>query len=68
LSAMAWCGAIGAVKLPVVTLPAGRTQSGLPVGVQVIGPFLSDMRLLRIAELLDSGAGPGFTAAPAIRP
>ena len=37
---------------------------GLPVGVQVIGPFLSDMRLLRIAELLDSAAGPGFTAPP----
>jgi amidase len=68
LSAMAWCGAIGAVKLPVVTLPAGRTQAGLPVGVQVIGPFLSDMRLLRIAELLDSAAGPGFTAPPGTRP
>jgi Asp-tRNA(Asn)/Glu-tRNA(Gln) amidotransferase A subunit family amidase len=64
LSAMAWCGAIGAVNLPVVTLPAGRTQGGLPVGVQVIGPFLSDMRLLRIAELLDAAAGPGFTAPP----
>jgi amidase len=64
LSAMAWCGAIGAVMLPVVTLPTGRTKTGLPVGVQVIGPFLSDMRLLRIAELLDTAAGPGFTAPP----
>jgi amidase len=63
-SAIAWCGAIGAVMLPVVTLPAGRAQSGLPVGVQVIGPFLSDLRLLRIAELLDAAAGPGFTAPP----
>jgi amidase len=64
LSAIAWCGAVGAVMLPVVTLPAGRTTTGLPVGVQVIGPFLSDMRLLRIAELLDAATGPGFTAPP----
>ena len=32
LVAMAWCGAIGSVLLPVVTLPAGPTPDGLPVG------------------------------------
>jgi amidase len=63
--AAAWCGAIGAMLLPVVTLPTGPDPAGLPVGVQVIGPFLSDMRLLRIAELLDAAAGPGFVA-PAV--
>jgi hypothetical protein len=30
--------------------------------VQVIGPFLSDARLLDIAGVLDEVAGPGFTA------
>jgi amidase len=64
LTLIAWCGAIGAMLLPVVTLPAGRTPSGLPVGVQVIGPFLSDARLLRVAEVLDQVAGPGFTPPP----
>jgi amidase len=63
LVAMAWCGAIGSMLLPVVTLPTGPTPSGLPVGVQVIGPFLSDLRLLRIAGLLDA-VGPGFTPPP----
>jgi amidase len=61
---MGWCGAIGSVLLPVVTLPIGRTSEGLPMGVQVIGPFLSDRRLLRLAALLDAVAGPGFTAPP----
>ena len=64
LMLIAWCGAIGAMLLPVVTLPAGLTPSGLPVGVQMIGPFLSDARLLRIAEVLDQAAGPGFTPPP----
>ncbi len=65
LVAMAWCGAVGSVLLPVVTLPTGPTPDGLPVGIQVIGPFLSDRRLLRIAGLVDEAAGPGFTPPPA---
>jgi amidase len=64
LLTMAWCGAVGAVLLPVVTLPTGLTVEGLPVGVQVIGPFLSDRRLLTIAGLLDEAAGPGFVRPP----
>jgi amidase len=64
LLAMAWCGAIGSVLLPVVTLPTGPTATGLPVGIQVVGPFLSDLRLLRISGLLDTAAGPGFSPPP----
>ena len=64
LIAMAWCGAIGSVLLPVVTLPIGPTPAGLPVGIQVIGPFLSDLRLLQIAELLQAAAGTAFTPPP----
>jgi amidase len=68
LVAMAWCGAIGSVLLPVVTLPTGLTPEGLPVGVQVIGPFLSDRRLLRIAALLDASGGSGFLPPPLTAP
>ena len=64
LLAMTWCGAVGSVLLPVVTLPTGPTPAGLPVGVQVVGPFLSDRRLLRLAELLDAAGGPGFAPPP----
>jgi amidase len=64
LVAAAWCGSIGSVLLPVVTLPTGLTPGGLPVGVQVVGPYLSDLRLLRIAELIEQAAGPGFTPPP----
>jgi amidase len=63
-AASAWCCAIGVMLLPVVTLPTGLTDAGLPVGVQVIGPFLTDLRLLRLAELLDMAAGSGFSPPP----
>jgi amidase len=61
---LAWCGAIGSVLVPVVALPAGHTPAGLPVGVQLIGPYLSDARLLDIAGAVDRAAGPGFVAPP----
>jgi amidase len=55
--ALAWCGAVGVVHVPVVTLPTGPTPGGLPVGVQVIGPYLHDRRLLALADRLDAVAG-----------
>jgi amidase len=63
LDLTAWPGAIGAMLLPAVAIPAGQTSAGLPVGVQVIGPYLQDRRLLRIAALIDE-AGPRFAAPP----
>jgi amidase len=63
LEVTAWCGAIGTMLLPVVVIPAGHTPDGLPVGVQIIGPYLHDRRLLALAELIDQ-VGPGFTPPP----
>jgi amidase len=58
-----WCGAIGAMLLPVVAVPAGTTSGGLPVGVQVIGPYLSDRCTLAAADAISAVAG-GFTPPP----
>jgi amidase len=62
--AASWCGLIGTALLPVVTLPAGLTESGLPAGAQLVGPFLSDLRLLRIAEVMEAAADLSFVAPP----
>lgn len=39
--------------LPVVTVPAGRSNDGLPIGVQIVGrPFAEDM-ILAAAEIVE---------------
>ena len=40
--------------LPVVTVPAGRSDEGLPIGVQIVGrPFAENM-VLSAAELVEN--------------
>jgi Asp-tRNA(Asn)/Glu-tRNA(Gln) amidotransferase A subunit family amidase len=39
---------------PAVSVPAGFTSAGLPVGIQIIGPRFSDRALLALAGMLES--------------
>ena len=46
---------------PMVVIPAGLDDNGVPFGVQVLGPRWADERLLAIAEAIAAVAG-GFPA------
>jgi amidase len=47
---------------PVTVAPVGRTKSGLPVGIQVMGPYLEDATpidiALKMAQLIGGFASP----------
>jgi amidase len=48
---------ISVTGCPAISLPAGESAEGLPIGVQVVAPFGADRRLLEVAaavELLGS--------------
>jgi amidase len=60
-----WTGLVGIAGLPSAVPPIGRTPAGLPVGVQVVAPFLHDRTAVQVAGLLAEVAGgyeppPGF--------
>jgi len=57
--AHAWNGPVGLAGLPTTTVPIGLTSAGLPVGMQIVGPFLEDLTPLAIAELVEETTG-GF--------
>jgi amidase len=43
---------------PVVVLPLGQTQEGLPIGLQIVGRRWNDMELLATAQALSDITGP----------
>ena len=40
---------------PAISVPAGTGVGGLPIGVQLLGPALSEERLLRAAAVIEKG-------------
>lgn len=47
-----WLNLAGPVGLPSIVLPAGSTNTGLPLALQIIGPYLSDRTLIAAAQQL----------------
>ncbi|MGA1038233.1 MAG: amidase family protein [Ilumatobacteraceae bacterium] len=60
---IAWTTQFGYVYLPATVVPAGRTPSGLPVGLQIVGPFMGDRTTLEFGRLVESVTG-GYKAPP----
>ena len=56
-----WISLATACHLPVTTVPAGHTASGLPVGAQLIGPQGGDAKTLAVAQAIDENIR-GFVA------
>jgi amidase len=48
---------------PVTVAPAGRTDAGLPVGIQIMGPYWEDATPIAFADLLAQEIG-GFVPPP----
>jgi amidase len=42
-----------ALLLPATVAPIGRTSDGLPVGIQIVGPYLEDRTTIHFASLLE---------------
>jgi amidase len=59
-----WIAAATLTGCPATAAPIGRTAAGLPVGLQVMGPFWEDATPLTFASLLAAELG-GFTPPPA---
>jgi len=60
---MPWAGLATVSYLPATVAPVGITSGGLPVGVQIVGPYLEDRTPIHIAKLFEKTLG-GFIPPP----
>jgi amidase len=49
---LTWMAPAGACYLPATVVPIGCMRNGLPVGIQVVGPYLEDRTTLDLAKRL----------------
>lgn len=68
LDQVVWTTLVTASGLPATVVPVGRAADGLPVGLQVVGPYGADRTTIAvagwIAELVDGpGRPPGFASS-----
>ena len=53
-----WMAPAGACYLPATVIPVGIAASGMPVGVQIVGPYLHDRTTLAFARAAAALVGP----------
>jgi amidase len=47
-----WIAPAGIGALPATVVPVGTSSDGLPIGVQIVGPFLHDRTTLQLARVV----------------
>jgi amidase len=60
-----WADPASTCGLPATAVPIERTPTGLPIGVQIIGPYLEDRTTIALAGLIEREFG-GFVPPPAL--
>ncbi|TQF40625.1 amidase [Bradyrhizobium sp. UNPF46] len=60
-----WADPASTCGLPATAVPIERTPTGLPIGVQIIGPYLEDRTTMTLAGLIEREFG-GFVPPPSL--
>jgi amidase len=64
---VSWLVPASLAGLPAVSVPVGVSAGGLPVGMQIVAPYLDDRTALDLARRTEHALG-GFVAPPAFSP
>jgi amidase len=48
---------------PVMTVPSGKAKTGVPTGLQIVGPTFDDARVFRVAAAYEAAVGGWYRSA-----
>jgi amidase len=57
---------VTATRMPAISVPAGFTPDGLPVGIQIVGKYRGDLELLKIANAFEQATNYGTKRPPVV--
>ncbi len=57
LDLFAWVAPAGVAYLPATVVPVGLDRDGLPIGVQIVGPYLHDRTTIRLGGIVSELCG-----------
>ncbi len=63
MDVLIWAGPAVVACRPATVAPAGLTGEGLPVGIQILGPYLEDRTTIAVAGMIEELLG-GFRPPP----
>lgn len=61
------CSFISATAHPAISVPAGFTTEGLPVGIQLVGRYRGELSLLRLAHAFEQATHHARTRPPILK-
>ena len=62
------CTDVTVMNCPAASVPAGFTEEGLPVGVQIVGPPRDDRLVLEVAHAFEQSTRVGERRPPLVQP
>jgi aspartyl-tRNA(Asn)/glutamyl-tRNA(Gln) amidotransferase subunit A len=60
-------GPFNLAGLPAISVPMGTAEDGLPVGLQIAGPWLQDARVMRVAAAFEKRSDWTAVCPPGVR-
>ena len=58
---------ITSTRMPAISVPAGFTPDGLPVGIQIAGKYHGDLELLKVANAFEQATNVGSKRPPIVQ-
>jgi amidase len=58
---------VTSTRMPAISVPAGFTPDGLPVGIQIVGKYRGDLDLLKIAFAFEQATNHGSRRPPLVQ-